>query len=195
MILGDLLRRRFARLTIWLLLVSLAVGPATVSGMQDTFPRTIREAEDRFFNGDFDSSIAIVLKCLDNAAFPVELKQRAYELLAQNYLAKTYVEQARQAIRKLLELVPAYVPPPEDPEFLTQVERVRQEMPKPQQAAAADTSSLKGGTEAEQSAWYSSTWVWVGAGVVVAGVAALVLIKPTPSPPPDQKLPEPPQFP
>jgi tetratricopeptide (TPR) repeat protein len=71
--------------------------------------KKLKEAETKFYAGDFDSSIAILEDLLKRADFPVTKKKTAYELLAQNYLAKSYQEQARAAIKKLLELVPNYV--------------------------------------------------------------------------------------
>jgi len=160
---------------------------AQQQGGQD-FAKKIKEAETKRAYGDFDGSIKLLEESLRSTNFPQELKKPAYELLAQNYLAKSYLEQAKSAIKKLLELVPTYVPPADDPPFAAEVEKVRVEM--------GTKPVVEPVVKAEESAWYESPWVWAGGGVLVVGGVLLLAGGTNPPPPPVvQPLPAPPSLP
>jgi hypothetical protein len=153
------------------LIIMALPGEPLVAALQqesDVYAKKIKEAENKYLNGDFDSSIRILEESLRSLNFPTDLKMPAYELLAQNYLAKSLVTKAESAIRQLLQLVPAYVPSPENPPFAAEVEKVRQEM-----ASKAPVEPVK---QKEEVAWYENTWVLVGGGVLVAGGVALLLL-------------------
>jgi tetratricopeptide (TPR) repeat protein len=135
------------------------------------YAKTVKEAENKYLLGDFDSSIKLLEESLRSLNFPQDLKKSAYELLAQNYLAKSYLEQAKSAIKKLLELVPTYVPPADNPPFVAEVERIRQEI-----RAKAPVELV---AKQEESEWYESPWVWIGGGLLIAG-GAVLLFKPVP---------------
>jgi tetratricopeptide (TPR) repeat protein len=159
---AQFFERRSVRLLAWALLILIPGEPVMAGLLQDQDPwdRKLKEAETKFYSGEFDSSIAILEDVLKRADFPVTKKKMAYELLAQNYLAKSYQEQARAAIKKLLELVPNYVPPTDATEYAAEVEKVRQSM---------------AGVPQEEK-WYEKTWVWIVGGAVVVGAVALVLL-------------------
>lgn len=156
---------------IALLIILTLPGEPLLAALQegDEYSKKVKEAENKYLLGDFDTSIKIIEESLRAADFPQTLKKSAYELLAQNYLAKSYLEQAKSAIKKLLLLVPSYVPPADNPPFAAEVERVRQEMGT---KAAAEPEQKK----EEGGAWYQNTLVLVGGGVLVAGGVALLLL-------------------
>jgi hypothetical protein len=161
-------RSRIAGLIACLLILMLSGGPllaAQQQGRQD-FAKKVKEAENKRGLGDFDGSIKLLEELLRSPNFPKDLNKSAYELLAQNYLAKSYLEQAKSAIRKLLDLVPMYTPPQDDPPFAAEVEKVRHEM--------GTEGTIEPVEKSEESAWYESPWVWVGGGLLVAGGVLLL---------------------
>ncbi len=154
---------------IALLIILALPGEPLFAALQegDEYAKKVKEAENKYLLGDFDSSIKILEESLRAANFPQTLKKSAYELLAQNYLAKSYLEQAKSAIKKLLLLVPGYVAPPDNPPFAAEVERVRQEMGTKAVAEPEKKPEEGGGI---------SPLLLVGGGVVVAGGLALLLL-------------------
>ena len=189
MILKGFLDRRSALFVVWTLAVLILFEPVPIvfSQTQDAFTKLLREAEKSLYDGLFQEAIDILeKKCLNQAEFPRAKKKEAYELLYKSYMALSYVEEARTAIRKLLELAPNYVAPPNRPDLAAEVEKVRQEM-----GESAKTT--------EETAWYESTWFLVAGGVVVAGVAGLLIFSGNgngpPPPPPNEVLPVPPTLP
>ena len=183
-----ILRSRMTGVIAGLMILMLPGEPLVAALQQQKgveYAKQVKEAEKKYLDGDFDSSIKILETSLRSSDFPQDLKKSAYELLAQNYLAKSYLEQARSAIKNLLTLVPTYSPPADNPPFAAEVEKVRQEMKgtPPQEPAA----------KVEESAWYESPWVWVGGGILIVGVVVLISL-----PPPDDEeepLPGPPGMP
>lgn len=102
--------------------------PAAWAIPGDDCSRRLQSAEDLFNDSDFEASIALANECLTLTDLPADLRQRAYELLAKNYQALNYIEQAKSAIRKLLEFAPRYAPPKGDMILTPLVEKVRSEL-------------------------------------------------------------------
>jgi tetratricopeptide (TPR) repeat protein len=201
MFITGLLQHRAVAMVVWMLGILLLLQPCApaLAQTQSDCAAKLKEAEQDFYNGDFDSSITILKECLSKSDFPDARKKDAYELLAQNYLAKSYLEEARGAIRKLLELVPSYVPPKDSPELVTEVENVKKEIseekkpaepPPPAPVARQEPKSESGG--------FPQTWHLIAGGAVVAGVAALLLLgggSDEAGKPPAAALPGPPALP
>lgn len=163
----------------WLVLVCIAVQPCAWAMQQtpDTVAKRLKEAERMFDEGSFDESIVILEETLKVKTPTEKEKQSIYELLAANYLAKTYKQQADDALRRLLELVPNYKPDPGrySPAFVSEVERVRGEMQQ-QQQPKVEGEDQAGKLPPKKEAWYEKTWVWIVGGLVlVGGVVALVV--------------------
>lgn len=186
---------------VWAIALSLAVPPSIFSQQdpQESVRKKIQAAERLLFEeGDFDRSIEILEALVKETGAGPKERQQAYELLAANYLAKTYVEKAEGALRKLLELVPNYKPDPErySAAFVAAVEKVRLEIPK-LIVTPADQIPIQKPAEKppeippEEKAWYEKTWVWIAGGVVAVVVVVLILTKP----PSEQPLPLPPSMP
>jgi len=160
--------RRWVLALIWTLVISLTLQPCSIifAQTQDDCTAKIKEAEQKFYNGDFETSITLLENCLKTGNLSRREKERAYELLALNYQSKSYLEQANNAIKKLLELAPNYKPNPEQfpPTFVEQVEKVRKEMEgeKPQKS---------------EGGGIPTKWLLIGGGVVVVGVIAYLVFK------------------
>ncbi len=136
---------------------------------QNVCDEKIKQAEQKFYDGLFDDAIALLNNCLKESSVTKQERARAHELLAKVYLGKDYQEQAENAIRKLLELVPTYAPNPDKdtPTYVALVEKIRSQQPEEPQA----TDEQK-----NDKAWYENTWVIVGAGVAVVGAVVAVLL-------------------
>jgi hypothetical protein len=162
---------------------------------QDDCKTKFTRAETAFNNGRLDETIDLLSDCVYKGKLAPAEEQRAIKLLSFSYLAKDYVDQAKNTIRKLLELVPSYEPDPnqDPPDFARMVKEVKTEMTAP---GAAESPAEK--TTPPVKKKKSKTWLFVGGGAVVAGgVAALALGGgggggPVPQPTP---LPTPPPLP
>ncbi|MDP2208494.1 MAG: hypothetical protein Q8K98_06940 [Bacteroidota bacterium] len=139
---------------------------------QNVCDEKIKQAEQKFYDGLFDDAIALLNSCLKEGGVTKQDRARAHELLAKVYLGKDYQEQAENAIRKLLDLVPSYAPNPDKdtPTYVALVEKVRAQQPHEKEEPQA-TDEQK-----NDKAWYENTWVIVGAGVAVVGVVVAVLL-------------------
>ena len=84
-------RSRFTALVVLLIVLALPGEPVLAALQQDKSPfaKKIKEANDLYENGSFDASIKILEESTHSPGFPQNLRVQAYELLAQNYLAKS----------------------------------------------------------------------------------------------------------
>jgi hypothetical protein len=194
MAITHFLQHRYAIMFVWMLAALLLINPAlpALAQMKDDCVAKLKDAEQRFYNGDFDTSIALVKECLGKADFPDAKKKDAYELLAQNYLAKSYLSEARNAIRKLLTLIPDYTPPKDSPELTAEVESVKKEMSDAKKTEVAPPAQQ----QAVDEGGFPQTWHYIVGGAVVGGVAALLLLKKSEDESPAAvPLPDPPRIP
>ncbi len=147
------------------------ISPLTAQ-TQDACDEKIKQAEQKFYDGLFDDAIALLNSCLKESSITKQERARAHELLAKVYLGKDYQEQAENAIRKLIELVPSYTPNPDKdtPTYVALVEKVRSEQTKEGEQPGEQSPKEDG------KPWYTNTWVLIGAGVVVVGVVAILLL-------------------
>jgi len=181
------------------LLFAMLLAP-DLAPAQDDCQAKLQKAEEEFTNARFDEAIALLTGCLEKNAFasPAD-KQRAYRLLGLSYLGKDYIEQAKSAINKLLDLMPLYKPDPEQdpPAYIQIFEKVKSE----REQREAGTSGKKEPTkEVKPKKGSSAKWLLIGGGVVVAGVGAAVALGGgggTSAPPvvPPTPLPTPPPLP
>ncbi len=113
-------------------LISTTLTPMqSVQAQTQDCEKALAEAEQKYSAGRFDEAIDLLEKCLP-VGFSDEEKKKAYKLLAFSYLAKDYLDQAKNAILKLLELVPTWQPDPiqDPPPFTKMVEEVKEQMEK-----------------------------------------------------------------
>lgn len=191
----NFMQHRITVTLSWVLAYLLVFQPCVpaLAQMQDDCAAKLKEAEQLFYNGDFDKSVEIIKDCLSKSDFPPSKEKDAYELLAQNYLAKSYLSEARTAIKKLLTLVPNYIPPADAPDLAAEVARIKKEMgeqQKPAEPVAAQPATTDDGG-------FPQTWHYIAGGVLVGGVVALLVLKKSDnaSEPGVAALPEPPRLP
>lgn len=70
----------------------------------------IEEAERQMADGLFDSVIRLMEPCSESGTLTREERARTFKVLADAYLAKRYLEEAREAIANLLDLSPEFSP-------------------------------------------------------------------------------------
>jgi tetratricopeptide (TPR) repeat protein len=177
----------------WLFLLT-GLLPATNTSAQSQCRTELAEAESRYREGRFEETIAIVNRCLDKGGMTEEERKQAYRLLGKTYIAKDYLDEAREAIKRLLELVPNFEADPvqDPPTFTEMVKDVKNELEK------TDLPPPPLGEIPEKKNGGSKKWLLLG-GVVLAGGAAAILLSggtdgPAPSAP-SLPLPAPPSFP
>lgn len=144
----------------------------TMSQTQSGCDEKIKQAEQKFYDGLFDEAITLINNCLKESSITKQERARAHELLAKVYLGKDYQEQAENAIRKLIELVPNYTPNPDKdtPTYVALVEKIKSEQPPEKEQPKEQEKQV------ESKSWYQNTWVIVGAGVAVVGAVVAVLL-------------------
>jgi hypothetical protein len=179
------------------LLLFLPLSVEVVQAQQDC-PAKLQQAESEYTNGRFDAALDLVNECL-NEGNPGEAdRQRALKLQILIYIAKDYIEQAKIAINKLLDLVPMYQPDPDQdqPAFVQIFERVKSERQQRQTGAPSEKKPPK---EVKLKKGGGAKWLLIGGGVLVAGAGAALALGGgsggTTPPPPSQALPTPPPLP
>lgn len=192
---GSLFTHGWMHGLIWVLVAGLLLEPSAqaLASLQDEgCAEKLQLAQERFYDGKFDETIALTKECLDKGSLQEDQKKQAYELLGQALVAKEYLDQANDAIRKLLKIVPNYAPDPErvTPTFAQQVNKIK--------AEEAQKEAVKEEQKKEEGG-FDMKWVYIGAGVVAAGVVVLLVAgkkseESTPTPP-ATVLPGPPPLP
>lgn len=103
----------FPKILLFIFGLMLLVMPATEAWAQDEpadCRANIEEAERQMADGLFDSVIRLIEPCSESATLSREERARTFKVLADAYLAKRYLEEAREAIAKLLDLSPEFSP-------------------------------------------------------------------------------------
>ena len=146
----------------------------------------VATAEQMYEKGDWTVSIELLKQLLDRPDIDTECQKSAYRVIGMSYVAIEKEAEAKNAIRELLTLVPAYEPDPtfDNPQYVKLVQEVRLDM---------DPDYVPPGEEEEKDGniW---TWVLVGAGAVV-GAVLLLGGGDEESPPLPTPLPDPPALP
>lgn len=176
---------------IYLLIVPVLEGKASALAQiskNTSQHEKINVAQKLYFEGNFDLAIDLIKQCLQEGLAADNEKVRAYKILAQAYIAKDYQQAATEVIKKLLEIVPEYVPSLEEdpPPFVELVKKIKMETSK------KTTESPRSANEK------NSPWLWIGsAGVVILGTGAILFLTgpKTGSTPQSNPLPPPPDWP
>lgn len=150
----------------------------------------LTQAEEHYNRGRFNEAINLITECLDKPEISSVEKKQAYRLLGLAYLAKDYLEEARNTVRKLLEMVPNYESDPvqDPPQFTKLIDEVKQEeLEKPEEPVAKKVEQKIDKSVTPKSAKVvdaeskggSKKWYFIGGGVLVAGgiTAAILLSK------------------
>jgi hypothetical protein len=132
------------------------------SDQSTTCADRLDEAEEIYYDGEFDKTIKIVNQCLLQESLPKEEQVRSYTILARTYLAKEDSIKTKENMRIILKIEPSYQPTieQETPTFVNLVAEVRKEQ---EQMAVAETSSG------------ISSWLLIGAGSAAA-VAIIAIV-------------------
>jgi len=167
---------------ISMLILTLLFNPfcLLLAQTQDKCEKELTDAEQKYYAGRFDEAIEQARRCLSNTGLSDAEQLRAYKLMSLAFIAKDYLEQAKSAVQRLLELVPTYEPDPDQdpPPFTNMVKEVKetieQQKKKEEQAkrAAAPPEPAKQAPPAKKGG--SKTLLLIGGGVVAGLVAVLV---------------------
>ena len=120
------------------------------------------QAEENYYNGDFDKVIELVNQCLKDESLSIAHRLRAHKILARTFLAKDDLKSTRENIKLILALEPSYQPTieQETPRYVNLVAEMQAE-----QAQLALSQ--------KESGW--NQWLLIGAGSAAA-VALIVLV-------------------
>lgn len=119
----------------------------------------LNQAEESYYNGDFNTAIDLINQCLQVNTISNDNRIQGYKLLAKIYQSQKENDKAKANIYQILLLDPDYQPTIEEerPSFVELVNKARTEF---QTTAIAEADSG------------ISKWVWIGAG----GAAAVAII-------------------
>ena len=166
---------------------------------QDQCKTELAEAEGKYRDGFFDEAISLLLGCLNKSGLTAAESEQAYLLLAKAYHANQLLKESKEALSKLLNLVPDWKPNPDTdtPPFQELAQEVIKELEqKRQQEKAVQKTPPTKLPEPVPTAKKGGgkKWLWIGAGGLVAGGVAALLLKgdSTSEPPPAGGFPEPP---
>jgi hypothetical protein len=151
------------KLVILSCLWSYTLFPFAQAVAQETCSELLQQAEQNYYEGNFDVSIALVRDCLKGGNHTPEELIWAYKILAQTYLAKNNPDAANQIVGKILELNPDYAPTiaEDPPQYVELVNNLK----KQQSAQTSDPQSS------------DTKWLWIGAGsVAVIGIITIIAL-------------------
>ena len=134
--------RSLLRLLAMLLLV---VSPDAFAQPREKCAQEQADAENFYLEGQFDEAIRLLQACIVREELFVDEAVQVYRLMGLAAINKGDLEQAQQAIRDLLQIVPAYEADPiqDPPSYTTLVAVVRREvaveaLPEEQQAPSEE---------------------------------------------------------
>ena len=151
------------------LLFSPMPGVISMAFAQGKCTQELNDAEEKYNTGRFDEAIESITKCLNKSGITEDEKMRAYRLLGLAYIAKDYLEDAKTAVQKLLDMVPNYVSDPvqDPPPFTKMVEEVKEQKLTQKKEPVPRVTQV---TEPEEQKGGSKKWYYIGGGVLAAGV-------------------------
>ena len=112
------------------LFIFTSIMTSTVQAQkQSKCDELLKDAEEQYRIGRFPEAITLLNECLAGSNIPLEKKTTAHRLRALAFMSQNLENEAKASVRKLLELVPDYVPDPavDKPTFIKLVEEVKQE--------------------------------------------------------------------
>ena len=155
---------------------------------QEECKEILRKANEAYVNGRFDEALILIDECLAKPDLSRDEKLNAYRLKGLVYIAEDFLNEAREAINNLLELVPNYQPDPQDPppfrDILEKEKKEREKDVQPEPTPPVSETPKKKGI---------SKWVWIGGGFVITAVVTYFYLFSSDNG--DKELPEPPELP
>ncbi len=160
--------------------------PATGFAQAQQCQVELRAADESYSMGRFDQTIELLDQCLAKDGILESERRLVYRLKGLSFIGKGLQVDAREAIRRLLELVPSYERDPiqDPPTFVELIDEMRQEAapppPEPVQEQPAVTEAqdpppvvLQPTTRKKKK---SGRWILGGLGVAAAGGLVAVLV-------------------
>ena len=153
-------------LCLFTLSLTLAVWVPEALAQQQSCTEKLAQAKKMYTEVQPEEAIALLTECMETNEFTEEERHRAYRLLALSYISNEQLDEARDAVRDLLEFEPDYqVDPVQDPPvFVIIIVEMRQQITPPPVA------------EQPKRKRRISKWLLIGGGVVAGGVVAAVLL-------------------
>ena len=182
--------------TLAILVFLLGMAPQYAAAQQKTCATLLEEAEAFYVRGGFDEAIATVDQCLVLDAVSESERRNGYRLKGLSYIGKGLEVDARESVKRLLELVPSYEPDPvmDPPNFVQMVTEMRAEIeadaavqapaptpevevsPVQEEAVTEDTPPVVTTTPSRRKKKSGKKWLIGGLGVAAAGGLAYVLL-------------------
>ena len=102
---------------------------------QDTCEKILAEAQDKYQEGLLQDAINLVNRCLSLQSISDDHREQAFKLLGKAYHAQGLLERAKENLKKLLELIPNWLPDPmvDTPSFQRLAEQVISEIQQQQE--------------------------------------------------------------
>jgi len=149
-----------ALMAVFLFLPLLRPLPTALA--QEKCAELMAKARTEYENGNFDDALVLINRCLQDYSLTRETKVMAYEMLGLIYVSKQEREQAKDAVKKLLEIDPRYEPDPGQlrPAYIELIKEVKAEL-KPRGR--------------------NKKWLFIGGGAVLAAGGAVFLLSSSPS--------------
>ena len=174
-------------------LIILILSCAIFIQSSDTFAQTqnkcdqeLKEADEKFIDGEFEDALKAVKNCLDKKDITTQDKISAHFLSGQIYLANDDTSRAKIEFIRTLELDPDFKIDTEIAAEITLFNAAKSEFQSKvseiQEPQVVQPLRKKGGKK----------WLWIGGGIAFA-VGLIVIFWPPPPPPED--LPGPPGIP
>ncbi|MFC2084596.1 hypothetical protein ACFLS9_06020 [Bacteroidota bacterium] len=174
----EKLNSRFFLLFSLIILLFFTLNETAYSQIRGKYEKHLAEADSLYNFGRFDQAIELLMSCLEKEDISSEEKMRTYRLLGLTYIAKDYEEEARNAIKKLLEMVPNYKSDPDQdaPKFivLLEDEKHKEELAKEEEVKEEikEEEPVVLPEEKEEGI----NWLYYAGGAVVAVVVAVVVL-------------------
>jgi hypothetical protein len=94
--------------------------------------KELKEAEAKYYNGRFEEARNLAMLCFVKGNATDADKVQACKLIAQSYLAQDSLDQAKDTIKKLLQIDPSFMPDQnqDTPQFISFVTEVIQDLQK-----------------------------------------------------------------
>lgn len=126
----DIMFQRIGIVSVIIWALIIASGSSSFTSAFAQCDKDLDEAEQRYNSGRFDEAIQLISGCLEEPGITEDEKKQAYRLLGLTYIAQDYLEEAKAAVRRLLDLIPNYKPDTvqDPPTFTNLVEEVRSEI-------------------------------------------------------------------
>lgn len=165
-------------------LINIQFSTAFAASNQDTGSDLLKKAQTHYHQGEFDKTLKLVGQFLQYDSISKPQRIQAYSLLSKTFIAQQKTDSAKEMVRKIFSLNPAYHPTleQEKPSYIHLVDAVRDEFkPKATKATAKKTKH--------------STLLWAGAGGAVTFAIILGVVLSGGDNGKSHPLPKPPAFP